>query len=441
MNDLLRPVRLVPLAFLGVMTVGALLLMLPATRAGDGGALVWPAVFTAVASVCITGMTIVDFPSFWTPLGQVVVLLLVQAGGFGIMTLATLLGTLVSGKLGLRSMLTTQAESHTAHPGDVRGLLRRVALTMLAFELVLSAVLTVRFRVAYEEDLGTALWYGVFHGVSSFNSSGYTLFDDNLVRFVGDAWMCLTISVAVVAGGIGFPVLSELARRTRPSRWTIHTRITVYGTLILLSLGIGGVLALEWSNPGTLGELSVADKLTAATTAGVMPRTGGFNSISYGQVEQETLGLTMLLMFIGGGSGGTAGGIKVTTFFLLAFVIWSEIRGDDEVVVGQREVPRSTQREALSIALLGVGVVAVGGLAVMLLTDRPFEVILFETVAAFSTAGLSTGITADLPRAAQAVLLVLMFVGRVGPITVASALALRTRQRLYRRPEERPIIG
>ncbi|MDQ4085618.1 MAG: TrkH family potassium uptake protein [Actinomycetota bacterium] len=441
MDARLRAVRLVPVAFLVVIAVGTLLLMLPASRADDGDPFVGTAIFTAVASVCVTGMTVVDTAQFWTPFGHGVILGLVQVGGFGIMTLATLLGVLVSGKLGLRSMVVTQTESHTVHLGDVRGLLRRIAVTVLVFETVISAILTVRFRIAYDDDLGTALWHGVFHGVGSFNNSGYTLYSDNLVSFVGDAWICLTISVAVIAGGIGFPVLAELMRRTHPDRWTIHTRITVYGTLILLLVGIGGVAVFEWTNPGTLGPLSWGDKLTAATTTGVMPRTGGYNSIDYSQVRPETLATTIVLMFIGGGSGGTAGGIKVTTFFLLAYVIWAEIRGNDEVTVGPREVPRNAQRQALTIALLGVGVIAAGNLALLVLTDLPLEVALFEATAAFTTAGISSGVTAELPGTAQAVLLVLMFVGRVGTITVASALALRGRQRLYRLPEERPIIG
>jgi trk system potassium uptake protein TrkH len=437
----LRAVRLVPLAFLAVIVVGAVLLMLPASRASDDAPFFGAAIFTAVASVCVTGLTVVDTSQFWSPFGQAVILALVQVGGFGIMTLATMLAVLVSGKLGLRSMIVTQTESHTVHLGEVRGLLRRIAVTMLLFESAASAVLTVRFRIAYHEDWGTALWHGVFHGVGAFNNSGYALYSDNLVRFVGDAWICMPISVAVIAGGIGFPVLAELMRRTKPDEWTIHTRITVYGSLVLLVVGIVGAAVFEWTNPATLGALSLPDKLTAATTAGVMPRTGGFNSIDYGEVRPETLAMTIVLMFIGGGSGGTAGGIKVTTFFLLAYVIWAEVRGDDEVTVGPREVPRHAQRQALSIALLGVAVVAAGNIALLMLTDLPLEVTLFEAAAAFSTAGLSTGVTAELPGTAQAVLLVLMFVGRVGTITVASALALRSRQRLYRLPEERPIIG
>jgi trk system potassium uptake protein len=441
MGGLLHPVRLVPVAFLAVIVIGALLLMLPVARTDPEAARWWPAIFTAVASVCVTGMTVVEPSTFWTPFGQGVILGLVQVGGFGIMTLATLLGMVVSGRLGLRSMLVTQTESHTVNLGDVRSLLTRVGLTMLVFELALTVVLTLRFRVAYDDDLPTALWHGFFHAVSSFNSSGYTLFSGNLTGFVTDAWITVTISLAVVVGGIGFPVITELSRRVRPNRWSTHTRITVWGTAVLLVVGIGGVLGLEWSNTGTLGSLAVPDKLNAAFTAGVMPRTGGFNSIDYGQARPETLVMTEVLMFIGGGSAGTAGGIKVTTFFLLAFVIWAEVRGEGDVLVGNRRVNRGAQRQALAIALLGVAVVVAGTMVLLAMTDLSLDVVLFEAVAAFSTAGLSTGITSGLPVEGQGVLLVLMFVGRVGTITVASALALRSHARLYHLPEERPIVG
>ena len=441
MNDLLRPVRLVPLAFLLAVTVGTLLLLLPVSRTDDSVSALLPAAFTAVAAVCVTGLTVVDTATFWTPFGQGVILALVQVGGFGIMTLATLLASIVSGKLGLRSMLVTQTETHTTNLGDIRGLLRRVALTMLAFEAVLTIVLTARFRIAYDNDLGTALWHGGFHAVSGFNSAGYSLFSDNLVGFVTDAWICVTLSVAVIAGGIGFPVLNELTRRTSPLRWTVHTRVTVYGSLILLVAGIGGTLVLEWSNPGTFGPLSVPDKLTAATVTGSMPRTGGFNSIDYRNAHPETLAITNVLMFIGGGSGGTAGGIKVTTFFLLAFVILAEIAGDRDVTVAHRRVPGETQRQALTVALLGVAVVAVGTLALLMLSPHRFDLLLFEATSAFSTAGLTSGITPTMSLPAHGVLMLLMFVGRVGTVTVASALALRSRQRLYQLPDERPIVG
>ncbi|MGH3355751.1 MAG: TrkH family potassium uptake protein, partial [Nocardioidaceae bacterium] len=332
MNRLLHPVRLVPTAFLTAIAIGAVLLMLPAARADPNAPFVMPAMFTSVSAVCVTGLVTVDTATFWTPFGQGVILALIQIGGFGIMTLATMLGLLVSGKLGLRSMLVAQTESHTPNLGDVRSVLRRIAVIMLVCELVVAVLLTVRFRIGYDDSVPTALWHGVFHAVSAFNNAGFSVYSDNLIPFLGDAWICVPISLAVIAGGIGFPVLAELMRRSRPDNWTIHTRITVYGTAILLVVGMGTMLVFEWSNPGTFGPLGLRDKLTAAFTSGVMPRTAGFNNIDYGEIRPETLAITNVLMFIGGGSAGTAGGIKVTTFFLLAYVIWAEVRGEDDVI-------------------------------------------------------------------------------------------------------------
>ncbi|MDP9444276.1 MAG: TrkH family potassium uptake protein [Actinomycetota bacterium] len=436
-----HPVRLVPLAFLVAIAVGAVLLMLPVAHRDDGAVLL-PALFTSVSSVCVTGLTTVDTAEHWTPFGQAVILGLVQVGGFGIMTLATLLGLLMTGRLGLRGTLTAQVETHAVNLGDVRSVLRRVAVTMASFEAVVAVVLTARFRAAYDDGLATAAWHGLFHAVSAFNNAGFALYSDNLIGFVGDPWVMLPISAAVVAGGIGFPVLAELFRHLgRPTRWSVHTRITVWGTALLLVVGIGSFLLFEWGNAGTIGGLGAGEKVVAGVTGGVMPRTAGFNSVDYAQITPETMSIQYVLMFIGGGSAGTAGGIKVTTFFLLAYVIWAEVQAERDVVVGHRRVGSAATRQALSVALLGVAVVAAGTLAILVVTDLALDVVLFEAISAFATVGLSVGITPSLPWSAQVVLMLLMFVGRVGTITVASAFAMRSRHRLYHLPEERPIVG
>jgi trk system potassium uptake protein len=435
-------VRLLPTAFLAAILVGGAVLMLPVARVDDSAPFVLPALFTSVSAVCVTGLTSVDTATYWSPFGQAVILALVQIGGFGIMTLATTLSLIVGGRLGVRSQVVAQTETHSIHLGEVSQLLKRVAVIMFSCELVIAVVLTARFWLAYDDDVPTALWHGVFHSVTAFNNAGFALYSDNLIGFVGDGWVMLPLCAAVIVGGIGFPVLAELLRQgRRPDRWSVHTRITVYGTALLLAGGIASFLAYEWANPGTLGSLGVGEKVVGSITGGVMPRTAGFNSIDYALATQETQTITTGLMFIGGGSAGTAGGIKVTTFFLLAFVIWAEVRGEQEVNIGPRSISEQTQRQALSVALLGVAVVAVGTLLILMLTDVDLEAALFEAASAFATVGLSIGITGDLPYPAQVVLMTLMFVGRVGTITVASALALRSRPSLYRLPEERPIVG
>lgn len=437
-----HPVRLLPLTFLAFIILGAGLLLLPAARYSHDGSAVMPALFTSVSAVTVTGLATVDTATYWTPTGQVIILFLVQIGGLGIMTLATLLGLLVGGRLRLRTRLLVQAEMHAVSLGDVRPLLRRVALTMLFFEGVIAVILTIRFRILYFDDLPTAAWHGLFHSVMAFNNAGFALQSDSLVQYAGDAWLIFPICVAVFAGAIGFPVMAELFRGWRsPKRWTIHTRLTVWGSIGLFVVGTIAFLVTEWSNPGTLGSMGWWGRFVTGVEGGIMPRSGGFNSFDYSQVRPETLGLSTILMFIGGGSASTAGGIKITTFLLLAYVILAELRGDPEVMVGKRSISTATIRQAVTIALLAVMLVVGTTLLVLMMTDFSLGEVLFECVSAFGTTGLSTGITPRLPANAQGVLMVLMFIGRVGTITAASALAMRRRTPRYHLPEERPIIG
>jgi potassium uptake TrkH family protein len=442
LRSVTHPARIVPLAFLSAIIIGTALLSLPISTPGPTRPPVLTAAFTSVSAVCVTGLTTVDTATYWSPFGQVVIMALIQVGGFGIMTLATLLGLLVGGKLRLKSSLIAQTETKTLNIGDVRHVIRRVAVTMLLFEVFFALVLTVRFRVRYDDSLGEALWHGAFHSVSAFNNAGFALYSDNLIGFVDDAWIAFPICVAIIAGGIGFPVLFELRRRwRRPSMWSVHTRLTVYGSLLLLVLGTGAFLALEWSNAGTLGPMSTWGKIVGGVTGGVVPRTAGFNSVDYAQITPETLAVNYVLMFIGGGSAGTAGGIKVTTFFLLAYVIWSEVRGEQDTNIAHRRISGDTLRQALTVVLLAIGAIAIGTMIILLATNYTFDVVLFESISAFATVGLSTGITPDLPPTAQLTLMALMYIGRVGTITVASALALKSRHRHFHLPEERPVVG
>ncbi|MCW2614451.1 MAG: TrkH family potassium uptake protein, partial [Frankiales bacterium] len=436
------PAQVVVVAFAAAIAVGTLLLMLPVAQRGPGGSGFVDALFVATSAVCVTGLTTVDTAQHWSGTGQVVVLALVQVGGFGIMTLATLLGLLVSRRLGLQTRLNTAAEGKSLGLADVRKVLLGVARTSLLMEAGGAVVLAGRFATSYDEPVGRALWLGVFHSVSAFNNAGFALFSDSLVRFATDPWVTLPISLLVVAGSLGFPVLFELRRAWRtPRRWSLHSKIVVTMTAVLVPLGAVLHLALEWSNPRTFGPLGVPGKLLAGFFHGVQPRSGGFNVVEVGALNEETLLGTDVLMFIGGGSGGTAGGIKVTTFAVLLFVIITEVRGDQSVTAFGRQIPREVQRQALSVALLAVA--GVVGATSLLLVMTPFSLdeVLFEVISAFATAGLSTGITPELGVPGQLVLVVLMFLGRLGPITFASALALRSRPRRYELPQERPIIG
>ena len=436
------PAAVVVTGFAIAVLVGTLLLLLPVSRNGAAGAGVVDALFTATSAVCVTGLITVDTPVFWSGFGQAVILLLIQVGGLGIMTMATLLGLLVSRRLGLRTRLNAAAESKSLGLADVRRVLVGVARTSLLFEAAGALVLALRLATAYDERPARALWLGVFHAVSAFNNAGFSLYSDNLVGFATDPFVGLPVCVLVIAGGLGFPVLFELRRAWRtPRRWTLHTKVVMAMTAVLLPVGTLMFLALEWANPQTLGPLSTPGKVLAGFFQSVQTRTAGFNSINPGDLDEATLLGSDVLMFIGGGSGGTAGGIKVTTFAVLLFVILTEVRGDESVTAFARRIPREVQRQALSVALLAVAVVVGSTAMLLLLTPFGLSQVLYEVVSAFATVGLSTGITAQVGVPGQLVLVALMFLGRLGPITLASALALRSRPRLYEVPQERPLIG
>ncbi|MEV4714502.1 TrkH family potassium uptake protein [Micromonospora sp. NPDC049374] len=433
---------MIAVGFAGAIVVGTGLLSLPwATRSGDRTELV-DALFTATSAVCVTGLVTVDTGSYWSTFGQVVILLLIQIGGLGIMTLATLFTVLLSRRLGLRARFLAQAETKSLNLGDVRGVVRRIVVFSLVSEAVVATLLTIRFATAYHRPLGTALYEGVFHAISAFNNAGFSTYADSLMGYVTDPWITLTITAAVILGGLGFPVVFELVRSWRqPSYWSVTTRITVALTVALLALGTVVFTLAEYSNPGTFGPLDGPQKLLAGFFASAMTRTAGFNNVDIGAMRPESLLASDVLMFIGGGSAGTAGGIKVTTFGLLAFVLWSEMRGETQVNVGHRRIPASNQRQALAIVLLSAGTVAVATFTLLATTPYRLDAVLFEVVSAFGTVGLSTGITGDLPPQADVLLVLLMFAGRIGPLTLASALALRDRNRRFELPEERTIVG
>ena len=437
-----HPARIVPLAFLATIVVGTILLLLPFSSADGQVAPFLTALFTATSAVCVTGLIVVDTATYWTPFGQGVIMALFQVGGFGIMAGATLLGLLITRRMRLGRQLVVQAETKSLTLGDVKSVLATILGVTVLFEVVVAAVIILRLHTTYGEPWDAAIWNGLFHAVSAFNNAGFSTYSDSLVRFALDPVILLPLTVAIIVSGLGFPVINELRGDwRRPDQWSIHARLTIYGTVALLIAGFFAVLVAEWNNSATIGDFETGGKMLNAFTHSVMSRTAGFNAVDVGQMRPETLFFTDGLMLIGGGSAGTAGGIKVTTFLLLGVVVWAEIRGRSDVTVFKRRICPDVQRQALAVVLMAVGLVGVATLAILSMTSFPLDRVLFEVISAFATVGLSTGITADLPPAAQSILIALMFVGRVGTITVAAALALRTRHVPYRYPEERPIVG
>ena len=443
MRALRHPTRLVPLAFLLTIAVGTALLMLPVCRRDAGSAPFLVALFTSTSAVCVVGLSPVDTATYWSDTGLLLITVFVQIGGFGIVAGATMLGLVVSQRLGLRSRLIAQAETTNLKLGDVRTVLARIALTLLGTELAVTLALSWRFWSRYDYSPGRALWYGLFHAVQAVNNAGMTLYSNGLIDFARDAAILLPLAFGTIIGALGFPALFELVRRwRRPGSWTLNTRLTIWGSLILLAVGLTGFLAFGWDNPKTLGPLGVEQKLLSSFFLDSMTRSGGMSAVDIGEITEENKAIIIALMFIGGGSASTAGGIKVSTFFLLAFVIWAELRGEPDVVIGRHRIAHTSQRQAITVVLLAVALVTAGTLALVALsTGVDFTRALFEATSAFGTVGLSTGLSQQLAAPGQVVLILLMFVGRVGSVTVGSALALNVRHRLYRYPEERIIVG
>jgi Trk-type K+ transport system membrane component len=368
-------------------------------------------------------------------------IVLMQVGGIGIMTMASLLGLVVARRLGLRSRMLVQAETRAVDLGTVRNLLGGVLVLSVTLELFAWVAITLRLFFGYGESFGTALYHGLFHAVSAFNSGGFALYPDSLTRFAEDVWVLLPVTLAFMLGALGYPVLLEVRRVRRPREWSVHTKLTLITFGVIAFLGPAIVLLGEQANPETLGDLGPHGKVVAAVFSGLSAGSAGFNVIDYAHADSATLFATDALMFIGGGSGGTAGGIKVTTVAVLTLAVIAEIRGDDDVEVFGRRLAPATVRQALTVTMIALVVVTLSAFWLLRFTAGDLDHALFEVVSAFSNSGLSTGITPTLPDSARYLLVVLMYVGRVGPLTAATALALRSSRRLYRYPETRPLVG
>ena len=434
-----NPARVLVGSFSALIAVGTLLLSLPIAADGNHPGLLG-ALFLSTSAVTVTGLASFDIGDL-SLFGELVVLVLIQVGGFGVMTIGTVVGLATARRLGLRQRMLARAEIGSVEIGEVRSLVLAIVKISLAAEAVGAMLIGLRFILAYDESLVEGMYDGVFLSVSAFNNAGLLPDSSGLAPFVQDALVIGVTSVAIILGGLGFPVLIELSRRIRPHRWTLHTKLVIAATAGLLVLGPVVVALFEWTNPDTLGPLDLRGKLLASWFQGVTPRTAGFATVDIGALNDPTLLVMIGLMFIGAAPASTGGGIRVTTFALLGFVLWSVVRGDSETQAFRRRIPHTVVRQAITVVLLAIA--AVIGTTLVLLACSDFTLIqtLFEATSAFGTAGLSMGITGQLPALAQVLLMALMLTGRVGPVTIVTALALRERPRLYRYPEERPIVG
>lgn len=428
-------------AFVLVISFFTLMLSLPFSSQ-DGQSVALPhAVFTATSAVTVTGLTTVSTAEQWTFFGQLMILLASQIGGLGTLTLTALLTLAVGRKLGLRSRLIAQESLNLGRLGELGSVLRTVAVTSISIEAGIALLLVPRFLLLGESP-GQAMWHGIFYAVSSFNNAGFTPHSDGIVPYGHDLWILLPIALGVMVGSLGFPVILTIRQNLMAfDRWNLNAKLTVIGTLVLFLVGSVAWAALEWTNERTIGQMGPLEKILNAAFASVMTRSGGFNLVDMNDTHPVTALLTNLLMFIGGGSASTAGGVKITTVTLILLAILAEARGDQYVVAFRRTVPEAALRIAISVVMMSSAIVLAGTATIMLLSSASLDRALFEVISAYATCGLSNGLSAELPPSGIYVLSLLMLIGRVGTITVATGLAMRTRRRLYKYPEERPIIG
>lgn len=440
-----QPVQMLALSFLGLIAAGTLLLTLPIAAAAGRSPGLLDALFTATSAVCVTGLTVRDTATFFSPFGQLVILILIQLGGLGIMTFSASIVAAFGRRLGLgqRSTFTTMIEQ--TRNIDILRTLRYIFLLTVTAEATGAALLFLHWRARFP-DAGTTLMEAVFHSVSAFCNAGFALFSDSLVRFRGDIITNLVIIGLIITGGLGFSVAHELLNRQtfrRPiavlRRLTVHARL-VLATSALLILG-GTIFFFFFEYDNALAPLPLGTKLLAALFQAVTPRTAGFHTVPFDNLRPVTLLAWVILMFIGASPGGTGGGIKTSTLAVLFLSIRSRIRGEEEIAVAGRSIPHDVVYRATAITAVS-GLIVAGFFALLLVTEpAPFANILFETVSAFGTVGLSTGLTPALSPPGKLAVTALMYIGRIGPLTLTLAMSSRRAALPIRYPDARIMVG
>ena len=448
------PARFAILVFTGLIVVFTLIFSLPISSAGPGRTPLVDALFTAVSVICVTGLATVDMATHWSLFGHVVIFVGVQIGAIGVLTLASIMGLVVSRKLGLRARLLAASDSNPlrAHAGpvpegqavrlgEVGGLLATVALSSAVIQVVIALLMIPRV-LADGMPLVDAVLDSFYYSAMAFTNTGFTPNAEGLAAFENDYVFLTLIMIGFFLGSIGFPVIYALARNPRnPRRWSVHVKLTLLTTAILIVAGTALYIVLEFDNPDTFGDIEAGPTVFQSLFLSMMTRSGGFSTIQVSDLNGSSLLVTDMLMFIGGGSASTAGGIKVTTLAVLFLAAFAEARGNRSMEAFGRRIPSDVLRLSVSVVLWGATIVAVSSVLILHITKEPLDHVLFETISAFATSGLSTGLTERLPDSAKYVLAVTMWMGRVGTVTLSVALAASQRRQLFTRAEERPIVG
>lgn len=441
----LSPPRLLAIGMAGVILVGTLLLLLPIS-ASSGESIGWSAAFfTATSAVCVTGLIVIDTPTVLSGFGQGVVLLLIQIGGLGYMTLATFVAAVIGRRVSMNEQMSLQETLNVDSRSRIADFALTVIKVTLACEAIGALILWARWTPIF--GAGDALWLAVFHSVSAFNNAGFSLFTWNLMDFRADWIVNLTIMTLIVTGGLGYLVLTDVWN-IRRRQVTLHTKFVLVLTTVLIVGGAAGVYLVERGNAATLGEVARPEAALASLFMSVTARTAGFNTVDMSLLRPATYFFLLILMFIGGSPGGTAGGVKVSTFGVTVLALWATIRGLREPTFMWRRLPPDLVSRAFFISLIAFLAVNLVAGILLVLEGRELLHTLFESVSAFATVGLSTGVagtplslSAAFSEPGRLLICLLMFTGRLGPLTLAFALAARSTASRVRYPEGRVLIG
>lgn len=452
------PARFALMVFSGLILLWTLLLSLPFSSKDGTVTPLADSLFTAVSAICVTGLSTLDMSAHWSLFGELVILAGLQIGGIGVLTLASILGLTVTRRLGLRQRLLAAgdsnpmrmrrdvSESQAVGLGDIGGLLAAVALSLLVIEAVLT-VLIMPTLMGAGYDFWHALWNSFYLAASAFTNTGFVPLPGGLEPFATDFYLLSVLGIGVFLGSIGFPVIFALYRYVTGGGWRahkrlgLHAKLTLTTTLIFVVFGWLAIGALEWNNTQTLGSQDFGQTVFSAGYMSIMTRSGGLGVMDPVDMNGSSLLVIDMLMFVGGGSASTAGGIKVTTIAVLFLAAYAEARGYQDMQVFGRRIPNEVLRVAISVLIWGATIVLAATVAIMHITGKPLEIVLFEVISAFGTCGLTTGLSAELPDAGKYILAATMWAGRVGTVTLAAAVAASSRSRMFRLPEERPIVG
>ncbi|MEO0050318.1 MAG: TrkH family potassium uptake protein [candidate division WOR-3 bacterium] len=441
-----RPVRTLALSFLILIVAGTILLTFPAATVDGRGADLLTALFTATSATCVTGLIVKDTGTYFSRFGQMVILALIQLGGLGIMTFYTSLIVVLGQRLGLTERKTMADLIEETREVDIARLVRYIFLFTFLAEALGVLVLFLRWLFVLPSP-GQALYFAIFHSVSAFCNAGFSLFSDSFVRFQSDVITNLSIIGLIVLGGLGFPVVNELFNRytifqtprKTLRRLSIHARLVLWATSLLIGVGTIVFFFLEYDN--ALNNLSIGTRLLSSLFQAVTARTAGFNTVAINLLRPVTLFLWAILMFIGASPGGTGGGIKTTTIAVILLAVRSRLRGEEEITFGNRFIPKEVVYRATAIVALSLAVCAACFTLLLVTQSQRFEWLLFETVSAFGTVGLSCGITPNLNYIGKLSIIILMFVGRIGPLTLTLAMAAPRERSLVAYPSARVIVG